>query len=93
MREFAVTDYKGQHIKSLYLSMGHYLDAMEIELPTPISPVCYGGNFVVKATQIYPKKDILKKMQDSLMRGDSIEEGHFVERIWAGLLSKPLDSD
>ena len=27
---------------------------------------------------------------ESLSRGDNIEEGHFMERIWAGLLSQPI---
>ena len=27
---------------------------------------------------------------ESLSRGDNIEEGHFMERIWASLLSRPM---
>jgi len=29
-------------------------------------------------------------MRDSLTRGDNIEEGHYAERSWLGLLSHPL---
>jgi len=93
IRDFAMNDYKKENIKSSYANMGEYLDAMGAELPSPILPVCYGGNFAAKATQIWTKRNILKKIEQSLTRGDSIEEGHFVERMWAGLLSRPLDSD
>jgi len=62
-------------------------------LPRPLTSVCYGGNFAVKASQIYAKKDLLGKMASSLSRGDSIEEGHFAERSWAGILSYPLNSN
>jgi hypothetical protein len=31
------------------------------------------------------------KLEISLTRGDNIEEGHFVERSWAALLSNPLE--
>ena len=94
MRDFALEEYKeAEDIKSPYVDMGHYLDAMNVELPTPICPVCYGGNFAAKASQIWKKRDVLEEIERSLMRGNSIEEGHFVERMWAGLLSRPLDSD
>lgn len=32
-----------------------------------------------------------KKFMESLARGDNIKEGHFGERPWAAMLSKPLD--
>ena len=41
--------------------MGEFLDSLRIALPSPITPVCYEGNFVVKASQIYPKRDALEK--------------------------------
>jgi hypothetical protein len=34
---------------------------------------------------------VWEKIEDSLMRGDNIEEGHFAERSWAALLSNPLE--
>merc|ERR1712151_50604 len=93
MRGFAVWNYKGVRVKSAHTNFGHWLDNMGIKLPEPVSPVCYGGNFAVKAKQIYAKKSQTKMMEQSLTRGDSIEEGHFAERTWAGLLSYPLDSN
>lgn len=92
MRGFSVYNYKGAMIKSPYTNFGHWLDAMGINLPEP-SPVCYGGNFLAKASLVYSKQSQLKKMEESLTRGDSIEEGHFAERTWAGLLSYPTNSN
>ena len=66
---------------------------MQINLPSPLTPVCYGGNFAAKATQIYPRKDLWKRMVTSLSRTNDIEEGHFAERAWAGILSYPLNSN
>ena len=62
-------------------------------MPGPLTPVCYGGNFAAKASQIYSKKKLWERMATSLSRGDSIEEGHFAERAWAGILSYPLNSN
>ena len=42
---------------------------------------------MAKASQIYLNKNLLMKMEISLMRGDNIEEGHFAERSWAALLT------
>ena len=92
LKNFNISEYKRKNIKSSYDNMGHYLDTMGIELP-PTSPVCYGGNFAAKATRIYSRKTELEKTEKSLLRGDSIEEGHFVERLWAVLLSNPLNSN
>lgn len=33
-----------------------------------------------------------KSAEISLSRGDNIEEGHFMERIWGSLLANPLKS-
>ena len=79
--------------KSAYTNMGHWLDNMQINLPSPLTPVCYGGNFAAKATQIYPRKDLWNRMTTSLSREDNLEEGHFAERAWAGILSYPLNSN
>ena len=31
-------------------------------------------------------------LSTALLRGDNIEEGHYVERLWAALLSPPVDA-
>lgn len=87
---FMLEKHKEEDIRSKYRYMGGWLKDVGIELPRPFTPVCYGGNFAVKASQIHSKKDVLKNIETSLSRGDNIEEGHFMERAWAGFLSKPL---
>lgn len=55
-------------------------------------PVCYGGTFVTHSDNIKRiPKYVWKKIHNSLLRGDNIEESHFMERYWAMLLTKPLD--
>ena len=34
-----------------------------------------------------------EKLVNVLARGDNIEEGHFVERTWSTLLSKPINPE
>lgn len=58
-----------------------------------IVPVCYGGNFAFLKSQIasHPPS-VYKAIETSLSRGDNIAEGHYAERSWARLLSKPLEA-
>ena len=69
-----------------------WLRAMEISLPYPVTPVCYGGNFAVKYSNIAKARKPIWQMCDSLSRGDNIIEGHFAERSWAGLLTSRLST-
>ena len=83
---------------SSHTNLGGYLDALNITcyadpgLAQDIVPVCYGGSFAASVENIY-NIDIKtwKKIEDTLARGDSIEEGHFMERSWAALLASPLE--
>jgi hypothetical protein len=77
--------------KSKYQNMGDWIARMNITLPAALTPVCYGGIFAVKVSHIssVPSK-VWTSLETSLSRGDNIEEGHFAERTWAALLSKPL---
>lgn len=54
-------------------------------------PVCYGGVFATTRERIHkvPLK-YWRQLKYSLERGDKIEESHFMERMWAMLLSDPL---
>ena len=80
--------------------LGRWLDAMTASSQTPIGsehkgalwPVCYGGNFAATRGAILQRpRQLWKAMERSLRRGpDSLEEGHFAERSWAGLLGGPL---
>jgi len=93
LKTVAIEVHRGVHVASQYPNMEAWLDDMEITLPSPFTPVCFGGNFAAKASQIFPRKYLWQKMVENLGRGDSIEEGHFVERAWAGILSYPLNSN
>ena len=73
LKTFWLESHKGERIRSKYSDMSEFLDTLGIALPSPITPVCYGGNFVVKASQIYRKRDVWEKIAKSLMRGDNIE--------------------
>ncbi len=80
--------------KSEYENMAAWLHDMGISLPRRLSPVCYGGIFAVTRSQIAKvPQQIWRNMERSLSRGDNIEEGHFAERTWAGLLYPPLTSE
>ncbi len=73
--------------KSQYQNMAGWLHDMGILQPRPLVPVCYGGIFAVTKSQISQvPQEIWRNLERSLSRGDNIEEGHFAERTWAGLL-------
>lgn len=53
--------------------------------------VCYGGVFAARRERIRRVPlATWEALRTSLERGDNIEESHFVERLWAMLLSDPL---
>lgn len=68
-------------------TFAEWLRAMHISLPSPVTTVCYGGNFAVKAANILKSRRPIMKMLHSLSRGDNVVQGHYAERTWAGLLS------
>ena len=78
--------------KSSHVNLGAYWLAINVTLAQKLVPVCYGGSFAASVENIY-KQDMKMwmKLEISLTRGDNIEEGHFVERSWAALLSNPLE--
>mmetsp|Transcript_21765 Transcript_21765/g.35946 ORF Transcript_21765/g.35946 Transcript_21765/m.35946 type:complete len:348 (+) Transcript_21765:107-1150(+) len=56
-------------------------------------PVCYGGIFAVQRQRIASRPlETWRSIRNALSRGvDNIEEGHYVERLWAALLTPPLE--
>jgi hypothetical protein len=60
----------------------------------PVAPVCYGGTFAAARDRIL---DVPEKawaaLERALTRGDNIEEGSFVERLWAPLLAARPSAD
>jgi len=71
-------------------NLGQWLESIKLKLPTPLTPVCYGGNFAARAANLHAAKDAAQRMELSLRRGDNIVEGHFAERTWAGLLTADI---
>lgn len=60
-------------------------------LTRPLMPVCYGGMYAVQKRRIAEiPRSVWSRLEESLLRGDNIIEGHYAERIWAGLLSEPV---
>mmetsp|Transcript_430 Transcript_430/g.640 ORF Transcript_430/g.640 Transcript_430/m.640 type:complete len:333 (+) Transcript_430:78-1076(+) len=78
------------NFKSEFANMGGWLDKIGVSLPSPFTSVCYGGSFAVKASRIAAVSSTTwNAIETSLSRADNIEEGHFAERTWSGLLSPP----
>jgi len=77
-------------------NLGKWVDQLQL-YPTAstqdIVSVCYGGVWAATGSQIaeQPKK-VWEAIEESLSRGDNIAEGHYAERMWAALLSKPLSN-
>ncbi|OUS41723.1 hypothetical protein BE221DRAFT_196608 [Ostreococcus tauri] len=63
-------------------------ESLRIDLRSSVvTPVCYGGVFATLGAQITARgHNFWYKIAQSLTRGDSIEEGHFMERLWAHVL-------
>jgi len=54
-------------------------------------PVCYGGGFVATRSAVHRVPVIAwRRIVESLSRGDNVEESHYMERMWAALLTPPL---
>jgi len=57
-------------------------------------PVCYGGSFATRREQILRVSAAdWAALAKSLSRADNLEEGHYMERSWAALLSPPLPTN
>lgn len=54
-------------------------------------PICYGGNFAASRERIRAvPRERWGAYARSLTRANNIEEGHFMERMWAALLASPI---
>ena len=65
-----------------------------ISIRQPLAPICYGGIFAVNVKRLLaiPKR-VWDSVQISLSRANNIQEGHFMERAWAGMLSlEPIEA-
>jgi hypothetical protein len=82
---------KTNEFKSKYKNLGDYHHRLNMKIPPNITQVCYGGSFAVRIANVRKHPvDFWARLEQSLSRGDNIEEGHFVERTWAALLATPL---
>mmetsp|Transcript_24899 Transcript_24899/g.53054 ORF Transcript_24899/g.53054 Transcript_24899/m.53054 type:complete len:140 (+) Transcript_24899:3-422(+) len=83
------------NFKSGFTNLGEFYDRtlgplLNTTLPE-LMPVCYRGNFAASVFNIrkVPWK-VWEALEMSLSRGNNIEEGHFMERLWGILLATPL---
>lgn len=78
-----------------FKNIGEWIDKLSlstIAVASNLVPVCIGGVFAVTNSQMKKQpRQSWGAIEKSLSRGDNIQEGHFAERLWAALLSKPLD--
>ena len=87
--------YEGDGIefKSKWSNLGAFSHhVFNVNPSSDIVQVCFGGTFAVLVSNI-KKVDasVWRAAENALQRGDSIEEGHFMERSWAYLLANPLE--
>ena len=79
---------------SQYCSLGEFYDALPLPVnwqPGKYVPSCYGGVFAVRKERIHSLgKAFWSRIEEMLSRGDNIQEGHYMERSWAMLLSPKL---
>ena len=76
-----------------FSNIGDFADKMGIGLPGRFVHVCYKGNFAVSGGQFSStpgKVKVARRLERALSRGNSIEEGHFMERLWSAFLHVPL---
>lgn len=87
--------YGGDRIefKSKWSNLGSfYHDVLNANPSSDVVQVCFGGTFAVFVPNIKNvDAAVWRAAENALERGDSIEEGHFMERSWAYLLAKPLE--
>lgn len=78
-------------------NLGDWIDKLQISsiISTQnLVSVCCGAFFAVTNAQIAKQpKTVWKAIEESLSRGDNLVEGHYAERLWSCLLSKPLNNE
>jgi len=84
----------GTKFKSVYADLGEFYFSINQEGLRDTVQVCYGGVFAVSVKNIMKvDMSIWEKIEKILSRGNSIEEGHFMERSWGILLSSPMTEE
>jgi len=83
----------GGDFTSSYEDLYDWAEQLGFAHPRPLTPVCYKGSFATTVEMIQSRGNLWRKMEESLARGDNIEESHFAERSWAALLSYHIVPD
>jgi hypothetical protein len=94
--KFSIPGYKNSKFDfvSQYKDLGTFYQNVLRADPLPeIVLVCYGGVFAAAVDNIKRvNSSVWEAAEIALRRGDNIQEGHYMERLWGSLLSKPLES-
>ena len=81
----------GVEFKSEYNNLGSYFHSLGVGMLPEVVQVCYGGVFAASVSNINNRDiSVWKAVEKSLSRGNNIQEGHYAERLWANLMSTPL---
>ena len=102
LREFRISTYTAKayeldrksNFTSVHKNFGAWFDSLQltVKLPQPVTPVCYGGSFIARSASLYKiSKKEWGRVAAALSRTDNNQEGHFMERTWAGLFSRKKD--
>ena len=95
MQDYASQNHKYRNVSSAVVpfqsqhkNLGEWIDSFASALiPDNLVCVCYGGIFAAtKAQTNQHPSSVWRTMMESLSHGENIEEGHFAERNWDGLL-------
>ena len=74
-------------------SMSALYRAIDAAVRRRCVPVCYGGTFAATRERVESHPvGVWRAIATLLERGDNIQEGSFVERLWAALLAPPLSA-
>lgn len=89
-------DNQGQNaaateFESKFSTLGEFFRLLESGSVPKLVQVCYGGLFAVSVSNIKKNNiSVWEKAEKLLSRGNNIQEGHYMERAWGLLMSRPL---
>ena len=101
LKDFSLAGYKSKNeryiatsdddgFRSKFKNFSEFMISLNYSFPK-LTQVCYGGNFATTRQSIQRHPNSLwYNLEKSLSRANNLEEGHFAERSWAGLLANPI---
>lgn len=94
LEQYDMTRYMGRHLSSGGIRpLGRWAASIGVSLPSPVTPVCYGGSFAVAAERIGPRQELMRQLASALAKSRTSTECHYVERIWASLFHDALTNE